>query len=68
MNTIEITSVGQASAWFQKHPKAIREAAELLNIAPAYIINGTAHYTPTQLEQIAEHLNQAILQNPKPLT
>ena len=59
MSTIEITSVGQASALFQRHPKSIKDAARSLQIEPAFVINGVPHYTPEQLETIAKHLQRS---------
>ena len=58
MSTIELTSVGQAAALFQRHPSSIRKAAEELDIEPRFVLNSVPYYDAEDLEQIAQHLNQ----------
>ena len=58
MSTIELTSVGQAAALFQRHPSSIRKAAEELDIEPRFVLNSVPYYDAEDLERVAAKLTE----------
>ncbi|MEQ8847511.1 hypothetical protein [Botrimarina sp.] len=53
--TPRLRSVGNAASLLQLMPQRISEIAELLDIAPAWYVNGVPHFNEADLERIATY-------------
>ena len=58
MTTMDISSIGRASALLQQMPKRITAAAAQLRIEPVLRINGVDHYDDTDLQKIRQYLTE----------
>ena len=55
----DLHSIGAACQLLQVLPRRIEHAAEALDIAPLFKINGVPHYSAGQLERIAAHIRES---------
>ena len=58
MTTIELTSTGQLSQLFQRHPSEIRKACESLDLEPSFRLNGVSYYSEQACQRLSEYFRR----------
>ena len=58
MPTVELSSTGQLSQLFQRHPSEVRDACQELGILPSYRLNNVNYFSSQDGARLAEYFRR----------